>query len=79
MDYLRLIMIYFACYDMNKKDKDTMLKSIENESHRFILQNMEFLDPNLSESKKFKRRMEEMSTEDFNEYNRKLSQSSYDM
>lgn len=44
MDYLRLIMIYFASYDMNKKDKDTMLKSIENESHRFILQNMEFLD-----------------------------------
>ena len=27
-DYLRILMIYFACYDLSKKDKETMLKSI---------------------------------------------------
>ena len=37
VDYVRLLMIYFLCYDLNKKDKDTLLKSVPNENHRFIL------------------------------------------
>ena len=37
VDYVRLLMIYFLCYDLNKKDKDTLLKSVPNETHRFIL------------------------------------------
>ena len=62
VDYLRLLMIYFACFDLNRKDKDTLLKSISNESYRWILQNLEFLDPDLAaESKKFRRRREEMT------------------
>lgn len=73
-DYLRLLMQYFACFDLSPKDKDTMLKSIPNESHRIILQNMEYLDADMAHSKKFRRRKEEMTTEEFNEYARKLSQ-----
>lgn len=56
-------MIYFSCYDLNKKDKDTMLKSVDVDLHRLILQNLEYLDQNLAESKKFKRRMEEMTVD----------------
>jgi Sec1 family len=79
-DYLRLLMIYFACFDLNRKDKDTLLKSVDNESHRFVLENIEYLDPELlSDGKKFRRRREEMSTESFNEFNRKLSSSDYEI
>lgn len=45
IDYLRLLMIYFSCFDLNRKDKDTLLKSLENETHRYILENLEYLDP----------------------------------
>ena len=79
VDYLRLLMIYFACFDLNQKDKDTLLKSIDNETHRLVLQNMEFLDHEMTESKKFKRRKEEMTTDEFNDYARKLSQSNYEI
>ena len=40
-----------------------MLKSIDNDTHRLILQNMEYLDHNLADSKKFRRRLEEMTSE----------------
>ena len=65
LDYLRLLMIYFAVFDLNRKDKETLLKSIDNEKHRFILENIEYLDPDLVSdgSKKFKRRLDEMTTE----------------
>jgi len=76
-DYLRLLMVFFSCFDLSQKDKDTMLKSIPNEEHRLALQNMEFLDGNLVESKKFRRRKEEMSVDEFNEYNKYLSKSDY--
>lgn len=72
-------MVYFACFDLSIKDKDTMLKSIPNETHRLILKNMEFIDADMAESKKFGRREEEMTTEEFNEYSRKYSQSDYDI
>ena len=54
-------MVYFACFDLAKKDKDTLVRSIENETHRMVLQNMEYLDSELAESKKFRRRLEEMT------------------
>jgi len=72
-------MVYFATFDLNKKDKDTLMKSIDTESHRLILQNMEYLDPLLAESKKFKRRLEEMSADQFNDYARKLSSSNFEI
>jgi hypothetical protein len=28
VDYLRVLMIYLACYDLSARDKDTMLKSV---------------------------------------------------
>mmetsp|Transcript_11204 Transcript_11204/g.8242 ORF Transcript_11204/g.8242 Transcript_11204/m.8242 type:complete len:106 (+) Transcript_11204:404-721(+) len=43
-DYLRLLMLFFACFDLSEKDKHTMLKSITNEQHRLALKNVEFLD-----------------------------------
>ena len=68
-DYVRLLMIYFLCYDLNKKDKDTLLKSVPNENHRFILQNLEYIDADqVSDGKKFKRRRPEMTPEQFTEY-----------
>jgi hypothetical protein len=30
-DYLRLLMIYFACFELSPKDKETMLKSVQKE------------------------------------------------
>lgn len=47
-DYLRLLMIYFACYDLNSKDKDTLRKSVENEGLRNVLSNMEYLDADIN-------------------------------
>ena len=61
-------MIYFAFFDLPQKDKDVMLKSLENDNHRQILRNMEYLDANLVESKKFRRTKEEMTTDEFNEF-----------
>lgn len=79
-DYLRLLIIYFSCFDLNRKDKDTLLKSVDNESHRLVLENIEYLDPELiSDAKKFRRRREELSTEGFNEFNRRLSSSEYEI
>ena len=43
-DYLRILMIYFVCYDLRSGDKQTMLKSFQKESYREILQNLELLD-----------------------------------
>ena len=37
IDYLRLLIIYFCCYELAQKDKDTMLKSLNNENYRLIL------------------------------------------
>ncbi len=48
-DYVRLLMLYFMCYDLNKKDKDTLLKSVPNESLRSIMLNLEYLDPDISQ------------------------------
>ena len=36
-DYLRILMIYFVCYDLRSGDKQTMLKSFSKESYREIL------------------------------------------
>ena len=36
-DYLRILMIYFVCFDLMPKDKQTMLKSFQKESYRDIL------------------------------------------
>lgn len=74
-------MIYFTCYDLARKDRDTLLKSVENESHRTILHNMEYLDQDMlsSENKKLKRRREEMTTEQFNDFSRRLAASEYEI
>jgi hypothetical protein len=59
-------MIYFICYELNKKDKETLLKSVPNEAHRQMLENLDLIDP--SDGKKLKRRRDEMTTDQFNEY-----------
>jgi hypothetical protein len=33
-DYLRLLMVYFAVFDLSNKDKDTMLKSAGKEEFK---------------------------------------------
>ena len=73
-------MIYFVCYDLNRKDKDTLLKSVESDSYRSVLENIEYLDSEMvADAKKFKRRREEMSSDQFSEYTRKLSASEYEI
>ena len=37
-------MIYFSVFDLSAKDKETMLKSLEKDSFREIIRNMEYLD-----------------------------------
>jgi hypothetical protein len=49
-----------------------MLKSTKQE-YRTILKNMEYLDGDLALSKKFKRRREKMTVDEYNEYARKAS------
>lgn len=40
---------------------------------------MEYLDPTIAQSKKFRRKKEEMTPEEFNEYARRASQSDYEI
>jgi hypothetical protein len=62
---------------MNKKDKETLLKSVPNEGHRQILMNLEYLDE--QKGNKFRRRREEMTSEGFKEYEKRLESSEYDI
>ena len=68
IDYLRIIMIYFACYNLSTKDKETILKSIQKFNYRDVLINMGIIDKRIAESKKFERRAPGMSGEEFNHY-----------
>ncbi len=55
-DYLRVLIIYFACFDLNTKDKETMLKSVMKESYREAVRNLEYMDAGLrGDQKKFQR------------------------
>jgi len=66
VDYLRVLMIYFACYDLAPRDKLTMLKSIQKESYREAAKNMIYLDQGMrGEDIKFKRRATEQTREEF--------------
>jgi len=59
VDYLRLLIVYFNCFEFTKNDKSTMLKSLPEEVHRTILQNLEYLDDRLADkgTAKFRRRI----------------------
>jgi hypothetical protein len=80
-DYLRLLMIYFRCFEFSKNDRSTLLKSLPQDKHRQIVQNMEYIDESLVDkgSNKFKRRIKEQSKEDHIEYQRLRAQSEYDV
>lgn len=45
-----------------------MLKSAGKESFKEIVKNLEFLDPQQGEATKFRRRLPEMSSEEYNLY-----------
>mmetsp|Transcript_2080 Transcript_2080/g.3135 ORF Transcript_2080/g.3135 Transcript_2080/m.3135 type:complete len:144 (-) Transcript_2080:538-969(-) len=34
VDYLRMLIVYFSCFELSTKDKSTMLKSLSEERHR---------------------------------------------
>lgn len=72
-------MVYFSVFDLSQKDKETMLKSLEKESYKEIVRNMEYLDVQIAVAAKFKRRYPEMTQEEFNEYLRKHSQAKFDI
>jgi hypothetical protein len=67
-DYLRVIMIYFACFDLAPKDKNTLLKSFQKEQYREILQNLEFLDASMATATKFKRKHPIMTAAELQEF-----------
>jgi hypothetical protein len=60
-DYLRIIMIYLACFDLPPKDKSTLLKSLAKESFRDMLNNLELIDSSMAFAKKFRRKQPMMS------------------
>jgi len=78
-DYLRLLMVYFSVFELSQKDKDTMLKSVGKESFKEIVRNFELLDHERCDSGKFRRRLPEQSSEDFNDYLRRHSQAQFDI
>lgn len=69
-DYLRLLIIYFAQFELSSKDKSTMLKSLQEEDHRTIVKNLEYIDEKMVDDgkNKFRRRFKEQSKEKFIEY-----------
>lgn len=60
-DYLRLLIVYFSQFELAQKDKATMLKSLSQDKHRKIAQNIEYVDDRLANEgkNKFKRRYKE--------------------
>ena len=67
-DYLRVIMLYFACFELAPKDKNTLLKSLQKEQYREILQNMEFLDSSIARATKFRRKHPIMTAAELQEF-----------
>jgi len=67
-DYLRLLMIYFSCFEMAPKDKETMLKSVTKETARDAIQNLKYLNPSLENESKFRRKHPEMTDSEMNAY-----------
>mmetsp|Transcript_28941 Transcript_28941/g.35822 ORF Transcript_28941/g.35822 Transcript_28941/m.35822 type:complete len:171 (+) Transcript_28941:1170-1682(+) len=67
-DYLRVIMLYFSCFDLAPKDKNTLLKSLQKETYREILQNMEFLDSSIASATKFRRKHPIMTANELQEF-----------
>ena len=61
-------MVYFCVFDLPEKDKDTILKSTGKDNYKEVIKNMEYLDLNMAMATKFKRRMPEMTQDEFNEY-----------
>lgn len=61
-------MIYFACFELAPKDKETMLKSVQKEASRDAMANLVYLDPSLANEKKFKRKHPEMTDSEMNVY-----------
>lgn len=80
MDYLRVVMIFLCTFDLQPKDRETLLKSIGKESYRDCINNMSHLDDSAAEAvKKFARKDKapEMTKEELNNYETKNSESSY--
>ena len=67
-DYLRILMIYFSCFDLAQKDKNTLLKSLQREQHRDMLSNLEFLDPSMAIATKFRRKHPIMTAPELQEF-----------
>ena len=80
-DYLRLLITYFACFELSSKDKATMLKSLSDEKHRTIVKNLEYLAEYLicDSQGKFKRRTKEHTKEQDTEYRRAESASKFNI
>ena len=72
-DYLRLLMVYFSVFELSEKDKDTMLKSCGKENYKETIRNLVYLDHSQAIAQKFKRKLPEMTAEEFNDYLRKHS------
>ena len=81
VDYLRLLIVYFASFELSSKDKSTMLKSLSEEKHRTAVQNLEYIDERLvsTDKSKFKRRFKEQSKDVFIEYQRQRAQSEFEI
>ena len=61
-------MIYFACFDLAPKDKNTLLKSFQKEQHREIIQNLDFIDASLATATKFRRKHPIMTAAELQDY-----------
>ena len=66
---MRVLLIYFATFDLAPKDRETMMKSIQKDSYRNVLHNIEKLDPAIGQAKKFARRSPMMTNDEVNDYN----------
>ena len=74
-----MLMIYFCCFDLMPKDKQTMLKSFQKESYRDILQNLEYLDLTMASATKFRRKHPELTSDELNAFMLKNTKAKYKM
>ena len=70
-------MIFFVCFDLMPKDKQTMLKSFQKETYRDILQNLEYLDLSMAAATNFRRKHPEMTNDELNAFMLKNTKAKY--
>lgn len=76
-DHIRLLMLYFACYEVPEKDQHTLLSTLGSENHSAPI-NMQYI-LGKSSAGLIRRRVEVMDRNEFRDYSDRLASTDYEI